>query len=308
MALAPLALGSEAAASSSENAARIPALPECALEMLRNCSFDRFQPSQHAAPALPVDHAYVIHYTANVHRRAHQMRQLPKLGIRYSFVTGYDRDYIDRRNRACVLTSSPRLDLDLGGNKKLDMHKANPAYISQVIKLYAALYDMLASGHSSALILEDDAVIRGEGLPMLATAMKSLHGNYTIIYSGSYSPDGKDDLPYSLYPKDASHIPSYRGPGRMMPAVGCILSAAGAAHVLRWGLPIRAPVDMTLSDSRVKAAPRHRAFVFKPYAFTPAAFGNSSSSFGGEGIPSDVRPPPPPRALFSQSVVAWLTG
>ena len=50
------------------------------------------------------------------------------------------------------------------------MHALNPSYISQVVKLFAALYDMLSGGHATALILEDDAVVRFEHLPSLATA------------------------------------------------------------------------------------------------------------------------------------------
>ena len=35
------------------------------------------------------------------------------------------------------------------------------------------------------------------------------------------------------------------------------------------------------------SAPRHHAFVFKPFAFTPGAFG-TTGIFGGEGISSDL--------------------
>ena len=268
-----------------ERLARL-ALPECAREMLLNCSFDRYTANATQPPVLGIQHAYIIHYTGNVRRRAFQMQQLPKLGVDYSFVTGYDRDFIDGHDRACMLSNSRRHDLALGDNKTLDMHLINPSYISQVIKLFGALYDMLVHERAASLILEDDAVIRYEHLPALAKKLEHINGNFTIIYSGSYNPKGTDMLPPGFYPKDMTHIPSYRGPGRMMPAVGCILSVAGASHVLD-SLPIRAPVDMTLSDWRVPSAPRHHAFVFKPFAFTPGAFG-TTGIFGGEGISSDL--------------------
>lgn len=236
-------------------------------------------------PLLPVDHAYIVHYQGNVRRKAYQLEQIPKLGVGFTFVTGYDRDQIDGHNRACVLSNSPRLDIDLGSNKSLDMHAINPSYVSQVIKLFAALHDMLWSGHVTALVLEDDAVVRFEHLPQLATSLRSVYDNFTIVYSGSYNPKGTDSLPMGFYPKDVAHIPAYRGAGRMMPAVGCILSVAGASHVLE-SLPIRAPVDMSLSDWRVPSAPRHRAFVFKPFAFTPGGFG--TSGIFGEGIAYDL--------------------
>jgi len=68
-----------------------------------------------------------------------------------------------------------------------------------------------------------------------------------------------------------------------MPAVGSVLSAAGAAHILTTGTPIRAPVDMTMSDWRLPSAPKHGAYVSKPFAFTPGAYG-AVGIFGGESI------------------------
>ena len=255
-----------------ERLARL-SLPECAREMLLNCSMQHFTPSPSvAAPLLAVDHVYMVHYRGNDKRRAYQLQKLPQLGVNFTLVTGYDRDWISGHNRACMLTNSPRLDIDVGGNKTLDMHQINPAYVSQVIKLYAALHDMLSSNYASALVMEDDAVIRFEHLPALDSALRSLQNNYTIVYSGSYNPKGTDSLKPGLYLKNHENIPGYRGPGRMMPAVGCVLSVAGAAHILE-SLPIRAPVDMTLSDWRVPSAPQHRAWVFKPFAFTPGGFG-----------------------------------
>ena len=272
--------------TAQERLARL-SLTECARDMMRNCSFTRYTADATQPNVLGIQHAYVIHYTGNVRRRTFQLQQLPKLGVDYSLVTGYDRDFIDGHDRACMLSNSRRHDLDLGGNKSLDMHLINPSYVSQVIKLFSALYDMLDHGWGMSLILEDDAVIRLEHLPSLAKNLQSVAGNFTIVYSGSYNPTGTDGLKMGFYPKDYTHVPGYRGPGRMMPAVGCILSVAGAAHVLE-SLPIRAPVDMTLSDWRVPSSPKHRSFVSKPFAFTPGAFG-TTGIFGGEGIAGDLK-------------------
>jgi hypothetical protein len=258
-------------------------LPECLLEIVANCSMQRGEPEPGAEPKLDVDHAYVVHYTGNERRRAYQLKQLPKLGVSYTLVTGYDREELSGHNRACVMTNSPRLDLDIGDNRTLDMHKGNPSYVSQVIKLFAALYDALHSGYGAILMMEDDVVIHYDTLPSLAGHVRSLRGNYSIIYSGSYNPKGTDGLPAGLYPKDLKHIPGYRGAGRMMPAVGSVLSAAGAAHILTTGTPIRAPVDMTMSDWRLPSAPKHGAYVSKPFAFTPGAYG-TVGIFGGESI------------------------
>lgn len=172
----------------------------------------------------------------------------------------------------------------LPDNKTLDMHVGNSAYISQVIKLFAALYDALRNGYRRILVMEDDAVIRFDHLPNLQKHLTELHGNFSIVYSGSYNPKGTDGLREGLYPKDYTHVPGYRGPGRMMPAVGSVLSAAGAAHILSSGR-IRGPVDMTMSDWRLPSAPKKGAYVSKPFAFTPGAYG-STGIFSGEGIAS----------------------
>lgn len=61
-----------------------------------------------------------------------------------------------------------------------------------------------------------------------------------------------------------------------------MLSAEGMAHIMN-GLPIRGPIDLTLSDQRLPSAPKERAYVSKPYSFMPGAFG-TTGIFGGEGI------------------------
>lgn len=256
--------------------------------MLENCSFVRGEAAAGGSNVLGINHTYVIHYTGNVRRRAHQLAQVARLGVGFSLVTGYDREQLDGHNFACVMTTSPRQDLRLPDNGTLNMHRGNPSYVSQVVKLYAALYDALTAGYAAFLIMEDDAVIQFPTLPGLGKHLASLHGDFHIVYSASYNPKGTDGLASGLYLKDAQHVPGYRGPGRMMPAAGSVLSATGAAHVLGNGHPIRGPLDMTLSDSRLNTAPKHGAYVSKPYAFVPGAFG-TSGIFGGEGIASLVK-------------------
>lgn len=279
--------GSDGSHTPSEKLAHL-SIPACARAMMANTSFERHYASAGVSPMLAVDHVYVVHYTGNVRRGAYQKEQLAKMGVDFSLVTGYDRDFLDGHDRACMLTTMRSEDIKLPDNKTLDMHMTHPSYVSQVIKLYGALYDMLSRDFTSALIMEDDAVVKYENVPSLSTALRSpAAANFTIVYSGSYNPKGTDGLRAGFYPKDEKNIPGYRGPGRMMPAAGCVLSVAGAAHLLE-NLPIRAPLDMTLSDWRVPAAPKHRSFVFKPFAFVPGAFG-TAGIFGGEGITTDIQ-------------------
>lgn len=261
----------------------------CAQEIFLNCSMMRIPPEPSATTKLlAVDHAYLIHYTGFPIRRMYQLKQLPRLGLNLTIVTGYDYNQISGHNRACLLSVSPSQDAILGrgrGAEWLNMHEKKSAYFSQTIKLYAALYDMLIAGHRSVLTMEDDIVVRFEHLPKLNAVLAKLAvGNWSIVFSGSYNPKGRDGLRDGFFPKDEVHVPPYRSAGRMMPAVGVIISARGALHVLR-SLPILAPIDMALSDSRIASSPREGLYYLKPYCFTPGAFG-TTGIFGGESASS----------------------
>jgi hypothetical protein len=245
----------------------------------------RIQPAPNVTTKLlAVDHAYLIHYTGFPIRLMYQLQQLPRLGLNLTIVTGYDYNHITGHNRACLLSDSPSQDAKLGtgeDTERLNMHEMKSAYFSQTIKMYAALYDMLRAGHHSVLTMEDDAIVRFEHLPKLNAVLAKLEAkNWTMVFSGSYNPEGRDGLRDGFFSKDKVHIPAYRGAGRMMPAVGVITSARGAWHVLH-SLPIQAPIDMALSDSRIVSSPRHGLYYFKPYCFTPGAFG-TTGIFGGE--------------------------
>ena len=260
-----------------DNAPHARHFPACAREIVGNCSFRRFPADRQ--PLLPVDHVYVVHYHRNVIRRAFQEAQLPKLGIPFSLVTGYDREALDGHHRACLLTKSSKDDL-----AGVDLHSIDPAFTSQVVKLLAAMYDAITSGHRAVLSLEDDAVVHFEHIPLLARNLARVGQGYTIVFSGSYNPSGVDGIAPGFYRKDALSIPPSRGRGRIMPAVGCVISAAGAAHLLSAAaLPVRAPIDMYLSDERLPSFPRTAAYVSKPYAFYAGAYG-AHGIFGGEGI------------------------
>eukprot|EP00966_Prymnesium_polylepis_P199849 4631579-Prymnesium_polylepis.1 len=282
-------------------------IPSCAREIFLNCSMQRVPPAANATTRLlAVDHAYLIHYTGFPMRRTYQLHQLPRLGLNLSVVTGYDYNQITGHNRACLLSNSPSQDAKLGKEEdapRLNMHERKTAYFSQTIKLYAALYDMLLAGHRSVLIMEDDGVVRFEHLPKLNVVLRGLAegGNWSIVFSGSYNPRGTDGLREGFWPKDEEHVPTYRSLGRMMPAVGVITSIRGARHVVK-SLPISAPIDMALSDSRIPSSPRHGLFYFKPYCFTPGNFG-THGIFGSESassLPASRR-----RRLMQMELSGW---
>ena len=278
----------------ARSAVPVPSLSRCANALLQACAMERYTASR--SPLLSVDHVYVLHYTRNAQRRAFQLEQLPRLGINFSLVSGLDREAIDRRVRACLLTKSPAENLDLeqpegdSGSWTLNMHAHNKsAYVSQVAKLLAALRGMLHARHRHALVLEDDASVRWSAISLLQHALSALAGNFSIVYAGSYTPDRTDDLfnrdplPTGLYLKDSQHVPPSRGGGRMMAATGSVLSAAGAAHVLAHAIPIRGSLDLMMSDWRLPSAPQEKAYVFKPFTFRPR------QQLQQEGLPGEAK-------------------
>ena len=264
-------------------------LEPCACHIFESCGLRRYDATT-SRPLLPVDAVYVLHYSRNTRRLDLQMEQLPRLGVPFTIVAGCDREDIGAQHSACLLTK-PTKALPAGVDERFGLHRLDAAYTSQVVKLMSALYDQLLRRLRTALVLEDDAVVRFEHLQGLAEKVKLMRGNFHIVYSGSYNPSGNDTLHNGFYRKDARHVPddANRGPGRLMPAVGSVVSATGAAHLLR-SLPLVAPIDMTLSDTRLPSAPREGAWVYKPYAFVPGAFGRDEQGpFGGEGISSLLR-------------------
>ena len=169
---------------------RTDRLTKCAVEIFMNCTMIPIATA--GQQRLFVDHIFLIHYTKNTIRGAYQRDQLPRLGVNVSIVAGYDKEEIDGHNRACLMTQSPDDDVFLGGKQdRLNMHALNPAYLSQTIKLYSALFSMLTNHWNVVLVVEDDVLVHFEYMPLVNDALISLH-NMSIIYAGSYNPKGVD--------------------------------------------------------------------------------------------------------------------
>ena len=237
-----------------------------------------------------VSMAYLIHHTANVRRWEWQAKQLPLLGLPLTAVAGFDREALGARERSCVLANSRSARalqaflLRAHGSPSVapphDLSSQPPGYLSQSIKLYCAMYDMLRRADARpSLILEDDALVRYEVLPLLALALPSLHRNFSLLFVGSYSTNGHDSLPTGLHPRaDAWHRV-------VMPAVGVVASARAARHVVS-SLPIAASIDQSLSDLRIPSSPcrvRNSCFFLKPFAIAPGVY-SGRGLFGGEGL------------------------
>ena len=273
----------------------IASLSPCAREIL-HAGAKRLEPLHSAVstPLLPVDHAYLIHYSRAKERRAFQLQQLPLLGLNISVVMAYDRQEIGREVLACTGLVDVGVPM-LGTNLSI---ASEPAYLSQSLKLHVALYHMAIHGWRVAMILEDDVVVRWEyvgffGAAVLnATAGRDPAGwlprakvhkwldrppvsaeyGFSVLFGGSYDPGGNDMVCCSDGPLANVTRPKprdLRGFG-MMPISGAAITAASVQHVLR-SLPFSNAYDIVLADSRVASGNQSGQWLIKPCAFVPSA-------------------------------------
>lgn len=295
-------------------------MPPCAYDILGSCAFETLilrqdmcygcppcntyaqpdgcyswtgkTPTRQRTPPkrLAVDHAYLIHYSRTVARRAFQECQFVRLGVNVSFVVGLDREAITGEVQDCLLAPPGHgVCVSPGVHTcPIDMRKADMAYVSQTAKLYAALLDAHRMSYRTFLVCEDDVEMRWDLLPSLNKALAKLQGGFSVLHAGSYKR--ADGLKKGLYEKTPANWPGhwrsdrakawrkpYRSPGMPMAATGNVLSRAGARHILR-SLPIAASIDLTVSDVRLPSANQSGAWVLKPMPFVPYEFFNLNAS------------------------------
>ena len=241
------------------------------------------EPEAGVAPQLPVDHAYLIHYSRNVRRLSFQQAQLPHLGLNVSVVTAYDREDLNHA-RECTALIDP-LGPPLGWSNESIADPKHATILSPTLKLYVALWDMLARGWSRAIVFEDDVEVRWKYMATAAEAvLNASKGIYkfglqkrnprmSVLFLGSYNPTGWDH--FCCDDGRSANItkpkpPTWRTWG-IMPAVAEVLSSRGAHHILQHGMPISRPIDWTLSDSKGATGNQSGHWVLKPYPFVPAA-------------------------------------
>ena len=164
-------------------------LPACAHTILRDTRMVSLKPLVHE-PQLLVDRAYLLAYErgqAGKQRAVFQRAQLPWLGVDVRLVTGYDAQELQPWHRECVFANSHPANNAT--------HPQQPMYVSQVLKMWAAFYDMWrhASAIRLALIMEDDVVVHFGRLPALNIVLRTLaacpHAK-TILHLSTYSPIG----------------------------------------------------------------------------------------------------------------------
>jgi len=125
-------------------------------------------------------------------------------------------------------------------------------------------------GYPAALILEDDVKILWHRLDALGAAVRNTSvapdpERLTVLFSSSYAANGDDALRHGVHLR-----PNNRFGNGLMPAVGVVVTAAGAHHLLQ-SLPITDNNDALLSDRRGPAARQPGLWYSKPYTFVPAS-------------------------------------
>ena len=194
-------------------------------------------------------------------RGAFQRVQLPLLGIDVRLVTGYDQQELLPWHRECLFSRS---------------HPANNAtaplramYVSQLLKMFAAFWDMERDALRTALFMEDDAVAHFGRLPALNAALTAaLHGNSpAVLHVSTYSPIGHD-LQAHCGLRPASH-------GKLWSGVANVVNAATARRLLHHGTIVARASDLALSLSRDPSIHGGREFSLKPFPFTAGAYGSN---------------------------------
>ena len=223
-----------------------------------------------------ISHVYILHYTGNKVRRLYQEHQIPQLGLNASIVTAFDHNEINASLRSCTALCDPANVGVSAGGKDANISICSPvraARLSASLKLYVALYDMAHRAFPAALVLEDDCRIVWVHLHALGIAVRNTsrapESRLTIMFSSSYTPSGADGL---CCAGDQAHVhlrPNDRHGYGLMPAVGVVITAEGARHLLH-SLPIADHNDVLLSDRRGAAARQSGLWYVKPYAFLPA--------------------------------------
>ena len=249
-------------------------LPACAHAILRNTTMVRLHPRVNE-PQLLVDRAYLLAHErgqAGKQRAIFQRAQLPWLGVDVRLVTGYDGQELRPWHRECMFASSHPANNAT--------HPQQPMYVSQVLKMWAAFYDMRrhASAIRLALIMEDDVVVHFGRLPALNIVLRTLaacpHAK-TILHLSTYSPIGHS------FPEPCGLSRAPPTP-RLWSGVANIVTTDVARYFLEEVIPPDASASDKVLSVRGSAhhgptmTPAPVEFAVKPFPFTAGDYSGTS--------------------------------
>lgn len=242
-------------------------LPACVRTILAACAMEEL-PQEASNPfRLHVGRVYLVLYTHG-NRAAFQRQQLPWIGASTSLVTGYDAQEITNEHIDCMFVH----DISKPSGKPVERKQ-----LSQLIKLWAALYDMVRRDLPTGLFLEDDAVMHPGRLPGINGALPHLSPGFDILHLSSYHPVGRDSGTLQKEIECGLHRKPHGDIGGIRAGVANLLSLQGAKRMLH-AVPIRAVgLDAATSNHLHCISNTSRVgYGMKPYPFTPGAFGSDS--------------------------------
>ena len=156
-------------------------------ERQRDADIDR-RASLHEAAG--VDHVYMVHYHPPGNERAQKRyermeRILGAHNMSADYVLGFNKEDFTPPMISCLIEKwEPSKYTGLKVERKQPRDRLKPAQRSVLIKHHSALYDMARRQFASALILEDDALLRTRFVQRLKVVMADVPRPYDLVWVG----------------------------------------------------------------------------------------------------------------------------
>mmetsp|Transcript_91113 Transcript_91113/g.283888 ORF Transcript_91113/g.283888 Transcript_91113/m.283888 type:complete len:334 (-) Transcript_91113:62-1063(-) len=239
-------------------------LPPCMEERLRRTSMVTYGTERDSRlREAGLDAVFVCHWTRAPDRRMHAEEQLDSVGLRGTFITGWDAEVLGDEDVQCLYPTNSVLD-SFAKSRRFVSNWLHAGELSLSFKHVAAAYEAARHGYRNTLVLEDDFTFTENFTSHLIKLLRDPQGwlgnkTYDLLYLGSYRSNRQEYLenPAQTFP-DTQH----RG------TVGYMISQSGARHVLSH-MPITLPADHMLGNDQFSAsAPPHR-WTHMPWIVVP---------------------------------------
>jgi len=240
-------------------------LPPCMEERLKSFPMETYGTEREVSlREAGLGAIYIAHAKHLAHRRTQGEGELDKVGLRGSFLTGYDAEELSDEDISCLYPSNAAFDR-LSRDRDMSANWFHTGELSLSFKHVAAAYQAVIHGYNHTLVLEDDFTFSGNFVAGVAKLLRDPEGwlkqggRYDILYIGSYGHSTAVDLqrPPRTYLETLNQG-----------TVGYIISQQGARHLLAH-MPITGPSDHMLGNDLLPSAlPKrwlHRPFLVVPH-------------------------------------------
>jgi glycosyl transferase family 25 len=179
---------------------------------------------------------FVINLATSPERRRACAEQLGRLGLEPTFVDAVDGRRMSDAEIAAIV--------DEGGRLRRAPKPLTKAEVGCYLSHWAVLQKIVSEGLPQALVMEDD-LLAGEELPAVleALAAKPLPP-YDMIKLGISEPQVKPFTPILPLTDGAELV---RHHNVVNSNLAYVITRAGAERFLRYGMPIRYPVDVAMN-------------------------------------------------------------